>query len=559
MLWETLSAARDLGRLHDIASVLIRWGFGDVVRRLGMSHALERAGQVLHWRDAESLAELEPPERVVRAMEELGPTFVKLGQILATRVDLFTPEWTAAFETLQDEVPARPFSDLREQLIADLGAKPEEIFATIDETALAAASIAQVHHATLDDGSEVVVKIRHPGIEKKIEADLRLLNRLAEIAEKNIPELKRFHPNDVVRRFALSLRRELDLARECHNAERITKELEDLSDILIPRVYWQWTCERVNVQEYVRGISGRELVRDTSGDYDRRMIARIGADAILQMVLVNGFFHADPHLGNFIILPGNRVALVDFGMVGRLNDNRRDEIIDLLYALMKKDSEGVVDVLMLWVRGAHIDEETLRNEIDEFIDHYHGLTLKQLDFTSLLIDLMAILREHELRLPPDLALLFKTFISLEGVGRRLDPEFNIVDEATPFLERLVRARYSPSALLRHGAGDVSEFFGMLRDLPKDMHGLVKGLRRSGMQVHVDLTRLDHFGHQIDRSVSRLTIGIIIAALIVGTAIIGSAQEDGVFMGLPALGVLAFLGACVGGIWLLISIWSGRRE
>ena len=559
MLWETLSAARDLGRLHDIASVLIRWGFDDVVRRLGMSHALERAGKVLHWGDTPALDDLEPPQRVVRAMEELGPTFVKLGQLLATRVDLFPPEWVAAFEALQDQASAVDFEQLRPQLTQDLGADPEAVFSDLDKKPLAAASIAQVHVARLSDGTSVILKIRRPDIVGKVEADLRLLSHLAELAEKNIQELKRFRPTEVVRQFSLSLRRELDLAGECRHAERIAANLLGEEEIVIPQVHWQWTSERLNVQDYIQGVSGRQVVAGKSGNFDRPRIAALGASAILHMVLVDGFFHADPHLGNMIVLPDNRLALVDFGMVGRLSDQRREELIDLLYALVKKDSEGVTDVLLLWVRGANVDEVSLTAEVESFLDHYHGLSLKQLDFTAVLVDLTAILREHQLTLPPDLALLMKTFISLEGVGRKLNPDFNIVEEAAPFMERLVRARYAPSALLKRGASDAHALWRMLSEVPRDVHALIKSMRRGGMQVHVDLTRLDHFGHKIDKAVSRLTIGIVVAALIVGTAIVSSNENQHTVFGLPVLGVLGFLIACFGGIGLLVSIWRSGRD
>jgi len=230
MLWQAMTAVRDLGRLHDIASILIRYGFGDMVRRMGLANALERAGRALHWNEAEELAHLEPPARVHRALEELGPTFVKLGQVLATRIDLFEPEWIAEFSKLQDSTPAAPWSDIRQQLCEDLGAPPEEVFAAFDPKPLAAASVAQVHRARLEDGSEVVVKVRRPGIRPVIEADLRWLSRLAELAEAESPELRSFHPQEVVRQFTQSLRRELDFAGECRNAERIAENFASYTD-----------------------------------------------------------------------------------------------------------------------------------------------------------------------------------------------------------------------------------------------------------------------------------------------------------------------------------------
>jgi len=559
MIRETLSAARDLGRLHEIALVLIRWGFGDLVRRLGMSQALEKAGRVLKWKNPELLADLEPPERVCKVLEELGPTFVKLGQMLATRVDMFAPEWISAFEKLQDQVPAVTYEELLPQLTEDLGADPNDIFDEISQTPIAAASIAQVHQAKLKTGEAVVLKIRRPNIEPTVEADLRLLRRIAEIAENTTPELKRFKPTEVTRQFALSLKRELDLEGECRHAERIAENLTENKDIVIPAVHWKWTTMRLNVQDYIDGVRASNISQIEDADLDAVRIANVGAEAVMQMVLVDGFFHADPHLGNIICLPENRLALIDFGMVGRLSDSRRDEIVKLLFALVKKNTSNVVEILLDWVPEQDVDVETLSMEIDAFLDHYHGRTLKQLHFAALLIDLTAILREHELVLPPDLALLFKTLISLDGVGRKLDPDFNIVEIASPFIMKLMNKKYRPDVLLKKGVDQSAELFQVLTSLPSDVKDLLQSVKRKGIKVNVDVKRLDHFGHQMDRAASRVTIGLIVAALIVGTAIVSSIENQPTVWGLPAWGFFGFIAAALWGVALLISIWRGNKD
>ncbi len=559
MIRETLSAARDLGRLHEIAVVLIRWGFGDMVRRLGMSSALEKAGRVLKWKDPKSLADLEPPERVTKVMEELGPTFVKLGQMLATRVDMFGPEWITAFEKLQDQVPASSYEELLPQLREDLGGEPEEVFAEFSNQAFAAASIAQVHKATLKTGEKVVLKIRRPNIERRIEADLRLLKRLAEIASNSYPELKRFDPDEVVRQFSLSLRRELDLEGESRHAERIAENLKSYPDIVIPKIYWQWSSATLNVQEFIEGIRASELVAKEDQKIDRKRIAFIGAQSVMHMVLVDGFFHADPHLGNIICLPEDRLGLIDFGMVGRLSARRREEIIRLLYALVKKNTPEVVNVLFEWMPSGQVNEDALSIEIDTFLDHYHGRTLKQLNFGALLSDLVAILREHELTLPADLALLFKTLISLDGVGRRLDPDFNIVEVASPFLLDIIGKKNRPDVMLKQGIDQSIELAKVIASLPNDIKGFIKSVRRSGFQVNIEMKRLDHFGHQLDRAASRVTIGLVIAALIVGTAIVSSIENQPTLMGLPAWGFIGFILAALWGIALLVNIWRGDKD
>ena len=560
MFWEGLSAARDLGRLHDIASILIRYGFGDAVRRLGLSSALEQAGKALHWKDAEQYARMEPPQRVCQALQDLGPTFVKLGQVLSTRVDLFPPEWIIEFEKLQDHVPAVPFDKLRAQLEEDLGAPPEEVFPSLETQALAAASIAQAHRAQLVDGTDVILKIRRPGIRPIIEADLRLLARFAEMAEQEIEELQRFRPMELVRQFSRSLRRELDLAVECRNAERIALNFKDVPDIRIPKVHWPWVSERLNVQEYIDGIPGRDLIAVDEAGLDRKLLAKRGANAVFKMVMEDGFFHADPHPGNIFYLPEERIVFIDFGMVGSLSEERRYQVVDLAYGIFERKAHIAVDVLLEWTSNIQIDTEVLTSEVDAFIDQYHGVPLKQLSITSMLTDLMAMLREHQLNLPPDLALLAKALITLEGMGRQLDPDFEMASEAHPFLRRTLLARYSPDALAKRGWHSLISTINLLTGLPRDLRRLMASARHGALQIKVDISQLDNFAERLDRAASRLTVGTVTAALIIGSSIVMTVEGGPTLLGLPLFGLLGFIGAVIGGIWLLLSIWrSGKHK
>lgn len=559
LFWDSLKTGRDLGRVQDIVTILIKWGFGDLVHRSGLGRLLQKAGKIFHSKESESITEIEPPERLCLVLQELGPTFVKLGQVLATRVDLFSEEWINAFEQLHDDVKTVPLAELKQQLEASLGEPLAEIFSEFEEEPFAAASIAQVHRARLHSGEQVILKIRRPGIVETVEADLRLLARLAELVEENIEELKRYQPAAIVRQFSHSLKRELDLINECHNAERIARNMESVDFIAVPKVYWDWTRVDVNVQEYFAGYRGTEVVKRRPTEIDASQVAEQGAYAILHMVLEDGLFHADPHLGNFIILADGKIGLIDFGMVGHLSPKRRDQITDLLYALVRKDSEKVVDVLEDWTQAQTSVHETLLIDIDNFLERYHGLELQQIDFTALLRDLLAIIRSHQLVLPSDLALLFKTFITLEGVGRRLDPRFNIVEQASPYLTRIMRKRYRPDVLFKRGAMQSMETLSILAELPRESYALLKSMRRKGISVHADLSRLDNFGHQIDTAVSRLTVGIIIAALIIGSAIVTVTEnEKSSYLGLPPLGFTGFVVAMLGAFWLLISIWRGRK-
>ena len=558
MLWQAISAVRDLGRLHDIAAVLIRYGFGDLVRRTGLAGVLERTGRALHWHVSDELARLEPPARVRRVLEELGPSFVKLGQILSTRVDLFSPEWITEFSKLQDSAIALPFSELRAQLTEDLGEPPENIFPRLETQALAAASLAQVHRAWLSDGTPVVLKIRRPGIRPLVQADLRLLKRLAEIVESEAPDLRRYRPKEVVRQFTLSLRRELDFSAEGRSAERIAANFEVQADIVIPRIYWEWTCERLNVQDYIDGIPGRDTAALDASGLDRVLLAQRGSDAVLKMILEDGFFHADLHPGNIYFLPDNQIAFIDFGMVGRISEERRYQIAILLHGLVSHDAEIVSEILLDWSDNTDADSSVLQNEIDAFVDQYHGVQLRKIDIARMLSELLAILRDHGLTLPPDLALLIKAFITLEGLGRQLNPAFDMMKSSSPMIKQAMKAHTAPDALAKRGWRALLDSVSLITSLPKDLSRLLRIARRGKIQLQVELLPLKHFSDKIDRAASRLALSVITAALIIGSAIVHNAESNS-SSGLSTLGLLGFIAAASGGVWVLISIWRSGKD
>jgi ubiquinone biosynthesis protein len=557
-----LSTARELPRLREISSVLVRHGLGDLVRRTGIATLLERAGQVLQWGEASEVAHLEPQQRARLAFEHLGPTFVKLGQMLSTREDLLPPAWTTELARLHSDVAPVPFDDLLPQVEQALGRSPFEVFGNLEREPYAAASIAQVHRAKLASGTPVILKIRRPGIEAKIDADLRILEHLAHLVEREIPEVRRYRPVQVVGQLRGSLERELDLAVEARNTERFARNFADDLDILVPRVYWEWTSSAMNVQEHIEGIRGNDLVAIDNAGLDRKALAARGADAVLKMILVDGFFHADPHPGNVMYLPGNRIALIDFGMVGRLSPVRRRQIVDLLAGLARHDEETMLEVLLDW-RGDHfVDEARLATDLGEFAFDYADMQLKDLKIGVLLRRVSAILREHSIVLPVDLTLMFKALISLEGLGRHYDPEFRLIERAKPFLDSAMRERYQPAEAARRAQETLSNFFGLVTSMPRDLARLVKDARHGRMRVDLDLKRLDSFGHHLHSAINRATIGIMTASLVVGSSIVMTVAEGPTLFGVPLLtffGLLGYLIAFVNSLWIILSIWrSGRR-
>ena len=560
MLKETFTVMRDLPRVREIIAVLMRHGLGNLVQRLGLAQGLERAGDLLRLPGDHGIELLDPPVRVRRALEELGPTFIKLGQVLATRVDVFTPDWIVEFEKLQSAVPPVPFEQLLPELMQVLGRDPHEIFNALDPIPVGSASIAQVHRAQLLTGEEVVLKIRRPGIVSKIDADLRILRQIAALMEFEFPESRRYQPVRIVDEFSKSLKRELNLSVEARNLERFQQNFAGSAEIEIPTIYWEYTNERMLVQTWIGGLAGNDMAGLVAEGYDRTLLARRGADAVLKMVLIDGYFHADPHPGNVKYLPGDRIAFLDFGMVGRLPHARRDQIVNLLAALAKRDEHGILEVLMEWTGDTVVDEESLANDIAGFIFNYENLPLRDIQFGALLNDVAMIMREHEITLPADLTLLFKALITLEGLGRQLNPTFQMIEHLTPFVRQVMIERYKPDALLKRGKAGLTEALDLISGLPRDIGKLIRQARRGNVKVDLDLKRLDRFGTQVAKSANRLTMGIVTGCLIIGSSIVMTVKAGPTLFGLPLFGFFGFTIAFFNTLWLIFSIWvSGKEE
>ena len=562
MLRETVGVMRDLPRLHEITSVFIRHGLGDVVRRIGIANLLERAGQILNWGAKVESVKLEPAQRARIALEELGPTFVKLGQVLATRVDLFPPSWITEFERLHSEVPPVPFEQLLPDLERALGRSPFEVFRDLEPRAFGSASIAQVHRAKLQDGTPVVLKIRRPGIRAKVEADLRILSHIAELIESEIPEARRYQPVEIAGQFARSLERELDLAVEARNIERLAANFEGDPYIVIPQVHREWTCEVMNVQQHIEGIPGTDLAAVRAAGLDAKLLAARGAEAILRMILVDGFFHADPHPGNVFYLPDNRIVIIDAGMVGRLSPARRNQVIDLLAGLAQMEEEPMLDVLLDWAGDAYVDEVKLAADVNELVFDYEGVPLKDIRIGPLIKQFAAIIRTHSIVMPSDLTLMFKALITMEGLGRQYDPSFHVIDHLTPMLRRAIAERYRPTGMLRRGRSTVAQFVNLVSSVPRDLARLLRDARRGKTRIDLDLKRLDSFGKRLDRTINRATMGIMTASLVIGSAIVMTVQQGPEVLGISVLTILGFLGYVVAffnSLWVIIGIWRSGKD
>ncbi len=562
MVSGVFSVARELPRLREISSVLIRHGLGDVVRSAGLPTLLERAGLFLQWGQSSELAHLDLPQRARLAFEELGPTFVKLGQMLSSREDLLPSAWTTELNRLHSQVAPVPFDDLLPQIEQALGGCPFDVFVGLEREPYAAASIAQIHRARLPNGTPVILKIRRPGIVAKVEADLRILEHLAHLVELEMPELQRYRPIEVVGQLRRSLERELDLAVEARNTERFARNFADDLDVRVPTVYWAWTSSGMNVQEHIEGIRGDDLLAIDAAGLDRKALAARGVDAMLKMILVDGFFQADPHPGNVMFLPGNRLGLIDFGMVGRLSPSRRSQIVDLLGGFVRHDEEAMLDVLLDWRSNEAVDEARLAVDLGELSLDFADAQLKDLRVGTLLHRVSEILREHGIVLPADLALLFKALISLEGFGRQYDPEFRLVERVEPFLNRAMSERYQPVKAIRRGQTTVSDFLTLLAAMPRDLGRLLKDARRGRVRLDLNINRLDAVGHRVHNAINRATIGILTASVVVGSSIVMTVEGGPKVFGVSLLTYCGFIGyllAFVNSIWVILSIWrAGGR-
>lgn len=550
-------------RLLRIQRVVIRYQLDDLLFAQALPLWLRALRYALPWRWLPRKAlHLSRGARLRLALEELGPTFIKLGQVLATRVDLLSPEWIAELEKLHSQVPPLPFAELLPEIERALGRSPYEVFRDLESNVHGSASIAQVHRARLPDGTPVVLKIRRPGIRAKIDADLRLLAQIARLIESEVPEARRYQPAEIADQFARSLERELDFGIEARNVARCAKQFADDPFIVIPRIYHEWSSESLLIQEHVTGIPGSDLAAVAAAGLDKKLLAARGAEAVLKMILIDGFFHADPHPGNVFFLPDNRIVMIDFGMVGRLSPLRRAQVVDLLAGLARMDEEPMLEVLLDWAGDSYVDEARLAADVNELVFDYEGIPLRDIRMGTLIRQFAAIVREHSIVLPADLTLMFKAIVTLEGLGRQYDPDFHITDHLTPWLRRALRERYEPEQLVRRGRNTVADFFNVLGSVPRDLARLLREARRGKTRVDLDLKRLDSFGRQLDSALDRTTVGILTASLVIGSSIVLTITHGPAIFGVPVLtvfGLAGFVLAFFNSLWIIYGIWrSGKR-
>jgi ubiquinone biosynthesis protein len=551
---------RSIRRYRDILGILIKYGFGHVIEQLNINYYLELGRRIVTLGSApKEIERLTQPVRLRLALEELGPTFIKFGQILSTRPDVIPREYADEFGKLQDTVPSGPLPEVLAQLERELGYPAHELFAEFSPIPIAAASIAQVHRGRLHSGEEVVIKIRRPGIEKIVETDLDILMGLAYLIEKHITTEEIYDPIGIVKEFRRTLHREMDFTREGHTIDRFSANFADDPTVHIPRVYWDYTGETILAMELVEGIKITDLPRLLEAGLDPQTIARNGANAILKQVLIHGFFHGDPHPGNIFILEGNKVCFLDFGMVGRIDEDLKFQLVDLLMAILQRNVEKVITLLLYsGDLTDEIDTRNLKRDLSEFIDDYYEIPLQEINAGRMLTEFIEILNCYRIKFPSDLMLLAKALITIEGIGRQLDPEFNMISHLKPFMETLLSDRITPASISREMVRTVQAYGALAKNLPRDLKEFINRVNRNKFKIDLEHRGLDRLITDLDKSSNRLSFSLLIAALIVGSSLIMQTEKGPLLLGFPVLGFLGYSIAGFLGLWLAIAILRSGR-
>jgi len=549
---------RSLKRYREIVGVLVKYGFGELLNRMNITRYL-RLGRRRLIRSVEIAEKYSFYQRIRMALEELGPTFVKMGQVMSTRPFLIPIDLMIELTKLQDKVLPMDFGAAKEVIESELESALSEVFSEFEQQPLASASLSQVHRAVLLDGTEVAVKVQRPGIKRVIEADMEILRDLATLTERYIPESRQYDPSGLVSELAKSTRQEVDFINEARNLEIFRSNFEGHDYIFVPKVFWEYTSPRVLTMEFIRGVKISEGEQVSRLGLDRKTICRNLGKIMFKQVFEDGFFHADPHPGNLFVLDGNVVAPVDYGMVGKLSDTAMDDISATLLAAVEWDPQGLIRVLQNGgVIGEEVNLKFLEQDLTEYLYRYHKVPLAQIDMKGLTEEFFEVMHRYDIKVQSQFMLLTKALVTFEEVGRILDPGYDVVTEAAPYVRKLALRKYRPRVLLK----DVRWILGELRDFatlfPHELRRILTKLRGGELRFDLQHRGLDRLITEMDKSSNRISMAMIIAALIVGSSLIMRLDVGYEVFGFPLLGMIGYLFAGILGAWLVIAILRSGR-
>ena len=543
---------RRFRRYRQIINVLVRNGFSGLLELLKLRRASRRRRPAI-----EDLPSARA-KRLRLTLEELGPTFIKVGQMLSTRADIVPADIFEELQKLQDQVPPVSAAEVTSVIESELDSPMRAIFSDFDKTPVAAASIGQVHRARLINGEMVAVKVQRPNVGKMIKEDIEILRTLAGLAERHVPDAELYDPVGVVNEFARLIRQELDYTLEARNMERLARNFSDDDMVYVPRVYWDFTSRRVLTMELIEGIKISQIEELRQAGFDTKRIAVRGAEIYLKQIFMHGFFHGDPHPGNIFVLPDEVIGLMDFGIMGRLGPEMADRLNNVIMAIARKDYVRLTEELL---QISAVDDDSdiydLKADMAELMDRYYDVPLGQFQVSELVRDLGELSAKHRIRMNRQLGLLGKVLAGIEGVGRQLDPEFNILPLIKPFVGRLMAQKLSPGEMLTKAAQLAKDYADLITALPQDLKTVLEKAKSGKLRIEFKHVGLDDLVPELERSSSRLSFAMIIAALVVGSAFIMRSDMPPKLFDIPVIGALGYFIAAISGLWLLVTMVRNR--
>ena len=552
-------AYRHFNRYRQISIILVKYGFDDVVSMLRIDKLIEIGSRIISSDEKVILEKLTRAERLRLALEELGPTFIKLGQILSSQPGLIPVEFIDELSKLQDDVPPAPFEKVIDIFQNEFGKHPEKLFEFIDKKAIASASIGQVYKARMFNGENVAVKVQRPGIQRIIGIDLEIMLHMATLLEQYIEEMALHNPVKVVEEFARSLGKEIDYSIEAKNIKRFQNQIAGNTDIYVPKVYNDYSSKKILTMEFINGIKISDVKQLEQKGYKKKLIIKRGANLTLNQIFTHGFFHADPHPGNIFVLENNVVCLVDFGMVGIIDRKTREIFVDLVVGIVNEDiSLAAKALLNLTSWEKRPDSRLFEKDIADFIIKNISDELQEIEIAVFLKDLLDVVSRYELKIPADLFLMMKAMATVEGIARQLYPEFDMIKEVKPFLIKVGLSRFRPRRIANDLIGISRSMGHFAQQFPADILEISRLIKNDKLVFTIEHKGYKEMISTIDHVVNRISFAIIIAALLIGSALVIKAEVPPVIMGISIIGFVGFVFAGFLGGWLLIAILRSGR-